>query len=292
MKRITYILLAIFGLASCSMLPYYETEGVTLDLTVIQTGAGYCQVGVRPSENAFCLIDVEKAEKGIDPMSRKQHYMQNALERKRSEYDQWKKDVQKYHDGFIADFPSHSLQYGETEMFFNYLEADTDYWVYCFVVDPVTEKPVGDLYCQSIHTKAQSIHRLTFDYRLKGTWDYVYPKNAEGRLVSNVPYTYDIADSLDIRKSDAADPMEYFIRKYHEAMAKKNVEFLYGMFAYNNDGFGSTGSEACFEVGHTYYTAIGTVDGSLGSFTSYKFKWTGPKMEAVMTEKDNTKGQW
>lgn len=293
MKRFLYILTAAVCLHSCSMLPYYETEDVVLLMNVAQTGAGFCQVTVYPSDNAFCYVDVRKAEKGVDPMNNKQQFMQDAIARERREYDKWKLNIRKHHDGFIADFPSHSLHYGKTDMFFNFLEPGTDYWVYSFVVDPVTEKPVGELYCQTIRTKTQSVHNLSFDYRLKGTWDYVYPKGADGRLVANVPYTYTIADSLELRKMGVSEPGEYFLMKYNEAMEEKNPQIiLYGMFAYNNDGFGSTGDEPGFEEGHTYYTGIGTVDGVLGSFTCYKFTWTGPKMEKVMTDKDNTKGQW
>lgn len=301
MKNIIFkIILACAALCATSCLmnikPYFATEDVTLDMKVLRVGAGFCHVNVEVkafdglSDEAWFFLGICPEEE-YSKFKSDVEFMDWAVKGAKTEYDEWKK---KYGNDFmVADFASHSLKYGNTETFFNYLEADTDYRVFCFVMNPETEKPVGDLYKEKIHTEYFSKLDVCFDYRIKDHWDYIYPKDrTSGKLISDVPWVAMTADSLDVRRSGVEAPDEYFVAKYDEQIADKSLRILYGMYAYNNDGIGDMGNAVCFEEGHTYYTSIATFDGWLADYAYYKFTWTGPGMEILLTEEDDCYGDW
>lgn len=297
---ITKILLACaaLGAASCmlNITPYYATDGVVLDMNVERVGAGFCHVKVDvkaydgTTDEAWYMLGVclEK-----DCPASDQQLMERAVRDAKTEYEAWRREQEKGNPIVIADFASHSLKYGDTETFFNYLEPDNDYVVYCFVMNPDTEKPVGKLNKKKIRTSYMSKLNVNFDYRIKGYWDYVYPKDrTSGKMVSDIPWVAKTADSLAIRQSGAQSPNAYFMDIFDRKIEDKSLRILYGMYAYNNDGVGDMGEAVCFEEGHTYYTFIASFDGWLADFVQYKFTWTGPDMETVLTQKDDCHGNW
>lgn len=297
---ITKILLACAALCATSCMlnikPYYTTDDVTLEMKVAKVGAGFCHVKVDVqayggiSDEAWYLLGVSPEQ---DCPKADQEFMDWAVRNAKEKYQVWRQEQEKNNPVIIADFASHSLKYGDTDTFFNYLEAGSDYVVYCFVMDPETEKPVGKLYKEKIRTEYVSKLNVDFDYRIKGYWDYIYPKDKKsGDLVSDIPWIAKTADSLDIRKSGVEIPYEYFMNIFDKKIEDRSMRILYGMYAYNNDGLGDMGEAVCFEQGHTYYTFIATFDGWLADFAQYKFTWTGPDMQIVLTQNDNCYGLW
>lgn len=281
-------LLAVF--ASCSTEAYYD-DYVTIDIIVDQVGAGYCQGRFVPDGDAWYYVNVVKAGEGIDPAISKKQFMNLAIDEAYKNYINWRH--QKLVDGVphIADFPSHSLGYGVLNKSVNYLEPDTDYLIYCFVVDPKTNKPVGDLYTKQIHTKAESDIKVTYDYRINRQWDYVYPKTPSGAISENTPWVGYTRDSLTLREDGEDKPMTYFYARYYKQRSSKYGNILYGMYAHNNDGIGDGTSETKFEEDHIYYTAIMTFDGLVSTHHFYKFKWKDG-MQVMFTPEDATDGDW
>lgn len=276
--------------------PYYTTDDATLEMKVVRFGAGFCHVKVDAqayggfSDEVWYFLGTSLEQ---DCPKDDQQLMDWAVRNAKEKYEAWRKEQEKSDPIVIADFASHSLRYGDTETFFNYLESDNDYLVYCFVMDPETEKPVGKLYKEKIHTSYFSDLNVDFDYRIKGYWDYIYPKDKKsGDLVSNIPWIAKTADSLDIRKSGAEIPYDYFMDIFDRKIKERSMRILYGMYAYKNDGIGDLGEAVCFEKGHTYYTFIASFDGWLADFAQYKFTWTGPDMEIVLSQKDDCYGDW
>ena len=58
----------------------------------------------------------------------------------------------------------------------------------------------------------------------------------------------------------------------------------YGTSVVYNDGINS---DAEFEKGHTYYTAIVSYDGFMGNNVIYKFTWTGEDYEYYFKNEDS-----
>lgn len=298
MKRLMYILVALAVIVGCDTDAKYTTKNVILTMDVVQVSCGFCEVVYNTDMDAYYYISAEKVREGIDPMAIEQQFTTLALDYAYKEYINWRYDLLYRGEPHIAEFSSHSLQYGMQNHFFNDLEPDTDYWVFGFVVDPVTNKPAGDLVIQTIHTKATSEIKVNFKYRVSGMWDYVYPLDENGELNIYLPWVGETVDSLKLRDElKVQAPGHYFIDRMTALRESGQANIFYGMYAHNNDGEGDGTSKTLFEEGHTYYTAIASFDGPLilegkyRNYAIYKFKWD-PSLHRIFTKSDDTLGAW
>ena len=283
--------------ASCNPDANYEVDGVQLSMKVEQVSCGFCEVRFDTDRDAYYYISAEKVREGIDPFEIESQFKTLALDYAYKEYINWRFELLYNGEPHIAEFSSHSLQYGEQDYFFTNLEPDTDYWIFAFVVDPKTNSPAGELILQTIHTDKSSRIKIDFKYRINGTWDFVYPLGENGELNYFLPWVGETADSLKLRDLQVTAPGHYFIDRFETLRETGQANIFYGMYAHNNDGQGDGTSQTLFEEGHIYYTAIASFDGPLileGEFKNYhiyKFKWT-PDLQLVFTKEDDTLGAW
>jgi len=290
-----FALLLMSVLVGCDPQSYAESgDKVVIEMEVMQVSAGFIEVTCTPDEPAYYLFGIQPVEEGKDPFEAEQNFMDLALDAAYVEYVQWRHSYLESGEKNIADFPSHSLNYGETTIVKNFLIPDTDYWIYCFVVDAESNKANGNLICEKIHTLSSSSYesKLRYSYRVRGRWDYIYPYDKEtGELVTHVPWAGKTIDSLEIRSSGAAVPGRYFDSLFSDLDETSPLVHI-GVYAFKNDGVGDGSSDTCFKEGHTYYTAIATVDGPRNSsFDIYKFTWTSD-FEEVYDDMDSTGGAW
>lgn len=299
MKKSIYSLFAaVVILAGCSTEAKYTTQNVTLTMDVVQVSCGFCEVRFSTDKNAYYYIAAEKVRDGVNPYGMSRQFMTLSLDYAYKEYINWRYELLYKGEPHIAEFSSHCLQYGDQDYFFCGLEPDTDYWVYGFVVDPATNSPVGDLVLTTVHTEATSKKKVTFKYRVSGTWDFVYPLDEYGQLDFFIPWVGETADSLKLRNELNVDaPGHYFADRFNYIHSTGTAKLFYGMYAHNNDGIGDGTSDTAFEEGHTYYTAIACFDGPLileGEFKNYniyKFKWHSD-FQGVFTAENDTFGAW
>lgn len=297
MKRLLYMLCALAVVAGCDTEAKYTTKRVTLTMDVIQVSCGFCEVIYSTDKDAYYYIAAEKVREGVDPMAIQEQFKTLALDYAYKEYINWRYDLLYKGEPHIAEFSSHSLQYGKQNYFFNELEPDTDYWVYGFVVDPATNKPAGDLVIQTVHTKATSEIKVNFKYRISDRWDYVYPLDEKGEINFYLPWVGETVDSLKLREMNVQAPGRYFIERMNTLRESGTANVFYGMYAHNNDGYGDGTSSTLFEEGHTYYTAMASFDGPIilegeyRNYAIYKFTWY-PSMQRVFTSEDDTFGAW
>ena len=137
------ILAALF--AGCRTDALYETEDVRLDLKIARTSCGFVEAKFSTDKDAYYYVSIEKVREGVDPMSIENQFKTLALDYAYKEYINWRFEHLYNGEEHIAEFSSHSLQYGDQDKFFTDLDPDSDYSVLCFVVDPNTNKPCGDL---------------------------------------------------------------------------------------------------------------------------------------------------
>ncbi|MGM9736614.1 MAG: hypothetical protein ACI3ZL_09415 [Candidatus Cryptobacteroides sp.] len=298
MKRLFYLLCALAVVLGCDTEARYTTRKVTLTMDVLQVSCGFCEVMYSTDKDAYYYIAAEKVRDGIDPMTMQEQFKTLALDYAYKEYINWRYNLLFNGEPHIAEFSSHSLQYGEQNFFFTDLEPDTDYWVYGFIVDPASNKPAGDLVIQTVHTKVTSEIKVNFKYRIDGLWDYVYPLDEDGVIDFNLPWVGETVDSLMLRDElKVQAPGRYFIERMTALRESGEANIFYGMYAHNNDGYGDGTSETSFEEGHTYYTAMASFDGPLilegeyKNYSIYKFTWY-PAMQRVFTSEDDTLGAW
>lgn len=290
---------AVCGVTGCKTDAKYKTSHVHLDMEIVQKSCGFIEAKFHTNRDAYYYISIEKVREGVDPMQRETQFKTLALDYAYKEYINWRYDLLYNGVKHIAEFSSHCLQYGDQDYFFTGLDADTDYWVFAFVVDPNTNSPAGDLILQTVHTDATSKRKIHFNYRVNDTWDFVYPIDESGELTFVMPWLGETMDSVKLRDDlKVAAPGRYFAQRFQELRESKDRHLFYGMYAHNNDGFGDGTSDTEFEEGHTYYTAVASFDGPLvmeGEFRNwniYKISRWHQGMKQSYGIEDDTLGAW
>ena len=257
---------------------------VEIDIRPIVISSGFMQFVFAPNKEAYYHVGIVPVEEAPDTTrsSSVMGFMSLMLDRAYADYLYWRADLLSQGVSPVAEFPTHSLQYGTVTYNFTMLQPDKEYLVYAFAVDAQTNKPDGRLFTCYMRTEAISMYEdINFEYRVRGYWDYVYPvyffTRGEGnQIIDYVPWVGATADSLDLVKNGYSSPSEYFIGLFDDyVLNKAETRIHYGIYAHNNNGYGDGTSHTLFESGHTYYTAIALMDGYFSDEASvlYKFHW-------------------
>ena len=290
------ILCAIFAACNPEVAAYTEDVEITID--VEQVSAGFAQVRFSTNKEAFYLISIQPTKEGIDPQKIAKTFMLLSLDSAYADYLYWRNKQLQQNIPFVADFSSHSLQYGDIKHFFTLLQPSMEYWVYAFVVDPKTNKPAGKLFVETITTDSISTIPLQFEYRIDGYWDYIYPVDSTGEIVSTTPWVGETMDSITIREAGWRVPGEYFFDRFKNVYYEDYERILYGIYAHENNGIGDGTSNTHFEEGKTYYTAMAALDAPLvfplpkNVYNVYRFTWMGDSTSLYFTPADCTGGAW
>lgn len=278
--------------SSCDTHAAYNTEGVVIDMEISQLRSGFCEVEFTPSSDAWYYVDVKPVSYDIDPQDYKAEFMSLALDGAYMRYITWRHGQLMQLTPYVADFASHSLKYRNTCYYFYYLEPDTDYWLFSFVVAPKTNEPRGDLFCQTIHTRTKSDIDVTLLYKVSGSWDYGYPLDGNGSLTTDIPWTGITYDSADIADEMASmTPDEFFGQCCADLVKNRNANIFRGIYAHNNDGIGDGTTTTLYQEGHTYYTCMAVMDGEFSQRVIYKFTWT-KDIELTFMPSDSLSNEW
>lgn len=290
--HIAFALIAFVTASSCDTLAPYNTEGVVIDMDIRQLGSGFCEVKFKPSDDAWYYADVTPVLPDINPQEYKTEFMSLALDGAYLRYIGWRHGQLLKLAPYVADFASHSLRYKESDDYFCFLHPDKDYWLFAFVVDPKSNEPRGELFFQTIHTRLESDVDVTLLYKVKGSWDYGYPLDKDGKLTVSVPWigmTYDSEDIAD--QMSSMTPYEFFYYRYEDQEENKKAVINRGVYAHNNDGLGDGTSATLFKEGHTYYTCMAVLDGHFSQHVIYKFTWT-KDIDLTFMPADSLSDQW
>ena len=297
MRRLLPLLLcAIFAACNPDVVAYTEDVEITID--VEQVSAGFAQVRFSTNKEAFYLISIQPTQEGINPQEIAKTFMLLSLDSAYADYLYWRNKQLQQYIPFVADFSSHSLQYGDIKHFFTLLQPSTEYWVYAFVVDPNTNKPAGKLFLETITTDSVSRIPVQFEYRIDGCWDYIYPVDSAGEILSTIPWVGETMDSVSIREGGWRVPGEYFFDRFKNVYYEEYDRILYGIYAHENNGVGDGTSVTNFEVGKTYYTAMAALDAPLvfplprSIYNVYRFTWMGDSTSLYFTPAESMDGEW
>ncbi|MEE0921986.1 MAG: hypothetical protein U0L47_05780 [Paludibacteraceae bacterium] len=286
-------------LAACNPNAVAYTEGVEITIDVEQVSAGFAQVRFSTNKEAFYLISIQPTREDIDPQKIAKTFMLLSLDSAYADYLYWRNKQLQQHIPFVADFPSHSLQYGNIKHFFTLLRPNTEYWVYAFVVDPITNKPAGKLFVETITTDSTSRIPVQFEYRIDGYWDYIYPTDSMGEIISTIPWVGETIDSVSIREGGWNSPGEYFFERFKHVYHEDYERILYGIYAHENNGVSDGTSATYFKEGTTYYTAMAALDAPLkfplprNIYNIYRFTWIGETTDTVLVPQNSLPvGEW
>ena len=274
-----------FSISSCNPEAPWVVDDVTIEMSAEIVSAGFIEYNFHPNKDAYYLISCMPANELVDPFNHSKQFMILALDSANTAYIQWRNGLLREGEFNIAPFASHCLQYGPITHFFTNLTPDTNYWVFAFVVNPETLKPVGKLFIETVKTTAESIMDVHFDYRVRGIWDYIYPLDPDDKINSKLPYLASTVDSLNLAEIwGGITPEDYFNDLFTTISVSPDESIHYGVTVVKNDG---SGTSIPFEVNHTYYTAIVSYDGFMGNNVIYRFHWTGDDYEAYFTDENN-----
>lgn len=286
-------------LAACNPNAVAYTEGVEITIDVEQVSAGFAQVRFSTNKEAFYLISIQPTREDIDPQKIAKTFMLLSLDSAYADYLYWRNKQLQQLIPFVADFPSHSLQYGNIKHFFTLLRPNTEYWVYAFVVDPITNKPAGKLFVETITTDSTSRIPVQFEYRIDGYWDYIYPTDSMGEIISTIPWVGETIDSVSIRDGGWNSPGEYFFERFKHVYHEDYERILYGIYAHENNGVSDGTSATYFKEGTTYYTAMAALDAPLkfplprNIYNIYRFTWIGETTDTVLVPQNSLPvGEW
>ncbi len=292
-KYYRIILLLIFAAYGCRPEAKWTTETdvqIKMDINIVS--AGYVECTFSTNKDTYYLIAIEEARENYDPITHQKQFMMLALDSANVDYLAWRNNLYRKGEFNVASFASHSLQYGTTKHYFTGLYPDRDYWVYAFVVNPITLEPVGKLNLVLIHTTEESIVDIHFEYRVKGNWDYIYPVDSLGNILSNFPYIATTRDSLERSEYGFSIPIVLINWMAECFINPQSADPHYGVTAMENDG---DRSHLVFEEGHTYYTGICGFDGLFKQATIYKFVWNGEDTQYLFVDTDSANiinGDW
>lgn len=292
------LIISLVCLSACDPEVEAHTKDVEISIELQQASAGYINVAFSTNKNAYYLRGIHPVREGVDVQKVAKQFMLLALDSAYVDYLYWRNQQLQQLTPFVADFASHSLQYGDTEHYFTLLHPSTDYWVFAFVVDPTTNKPAGKLFIQTISTMAESQMPMFFEYRVEGRWDYVYPKDTAGNINSYTPWVGETIDSVSLRQQGWDSPGAYFLSRFEDVYDGTYQRILYGIYAHENNGVGDGTSTTTFEVGKTYYTGMAALDALLtfpldtNAYDIYRFTWQGDSTDLYFTPADCVKGEW
>lgn len=293
MKRLSALLFAAAAsaiLLSCSTEATHDGN-VDIEINIKQMSAGFAEVEFQPGGSAWYCAVMPQARPNYDPLRARKQFMNYVLDALYKDYINWRFNLLVSQVPHIADFTSHSLQYGTTDKFFTDLTPDTDYWLLAFPVNPKTNTPEGKLFLNKVHTPSKSILDVHFSYRVYDDWDYIYPMDKNNTVVSNFPYVAFTMDSLQLRKDGYAKAADYFLEKYESVRENNNANVFYGTYAHWNNGEGDGTSETIFKKDHIYYTGIFVFDGPISSYQIYKFRWE-TDLDLLFYPEDELEEDW
>ncbi|MBR1808925.1 MAG: hypothetical protein IJ776_06025 [Paludibacteraceae bacterium] len=282
-KHYLYILLAALLAWGCEPEAKWEEKNIEITMDIQTVSAGYVECNFSTNKDAYYLIAIEQANDDYDPMQHQKQFMMLALDSANLQYMAWRNLLLKEGEFNIAPFASHSLQYGTINKFFTGLIPDEDYWIYAFAVNPETLQPVSKLYLQRITTTEESVVDVHFEYRVKGRWDYIYPVDSEGNILTDFPYVATTRDSIVYDATEITAPEMLIEWMLYMFIDPESATPYYGVQAIENDG---EHSHLYFEEGHTYYTGICGFDGPFKQATIYKFRWNGEDTEYYFYDTD------
>ena len=303
-NRIKYlmgvVLLVLVCFASCNPEEVVaHTNNVEIDINIKQVSAGYVNAEFSTNKKAFYLSGIHPVREDIDDIQKvAKQFMMLALDSAYVDYLYWRNKQLQQLTPFVTDFASYALQYGNTNQYFTMLKPNTEYWVYAFAVDVMTNKPTGNLFIKSITTDSVSRTPMMFEYRVEGQWDYVYPKDTLGEINSYTPWVGETIDSLSLREMGYEKPAEYFLERFDEVYSGDYKRILYGIYAHENNGEGDGPSKTKYEVGRTYYTGMSSLDAPViypldkNLYDIYRFTWMGDSTKLYFTPVDCTGGEW
>ena len=206
----------------------YITEPTDIVLTVLSDHitAGSAQVLVEPvDDRAYFFVRAIPANEYV-PGTMDRDFMMLVMDSVYIDYLKWRYYLLRNGEKYIAPFSSHSLKYGVQTIHVDTLAPDTEYMIYAFCVNPVTQQPMGDLFFNYFKTNSHAHTDLSYQFALEGDALYIMPSNDETQYFAALEET-------DVIKTEFHNnPMEFATYTVDNAKSLQILEFYVHRNAY------------------------------------------------------------
>lgn len=304
MKPIFHILIVVMAagiLAACKS-DVKSVSGQQVIITIEQqmVSSGVMNFRFSTNKEAYYHVGVVPVDQvpDLSQSNNVKSFMSLKLDEAYADYLYWRAGLLWAGTPYVAEFPTHSLQYGSVDYSFTLLQPDTDYMIFAFPVNAQTNRPDGRLFTHYTSTAKSSAYEseLQFEYRVRGYWDYIYPIGQTGEVLSGAPWVGATIDSVTLRTmTDYSKPADYFKELFLTYIDYNVTDYVhFGIYVHNNDGIGDGTSSTCFEEGHTYYTATALLDGYLSDkvYAIYKFTWLNEQTQLFFKPSQSLTTDW
>jgi len=241
-KSLTYIclvsLISLMGLTftACNNgEAEYTIKPTPIKITVLtdKITAGTAQINLAPEDDrAYFFTRVVPANE-YKPGTMDRDFMMLVMDSVYIDYLQWRYYHLREGETFIAPFTSHSLKYGVQTLHVDTLLPNTEYMVYAFCVNPITNQPMGDLYYDYFSTDSLPHVDLTFQFKLEGSSLYIMPSDDNTQYVSALESKDVLRDKYDDNPLVCIQNVvntckEYGILEYitHRNAYKEDLEYM------------------------------------------------------------------
>ena len=262
MKKIQHIsLMGLMGLmslifASCNNgEAVYITEPTEINLFVDpnQLTASTASITVTPvDDRAYFYIEC-KPVSHYTPGTMDKDFMILTMDSVYIEYLTWRYNHLIIGENYVAPFSSHCLKYGVQDVHFKNLEPMSEYMVYAFCVNPISNQPMGDLFYLYFQTDSLRNVDLTFQFKIEKQILYVMPSNDKDNYVMDITSKEMFVDTYN------SNPVAFLANGIDEAKAWNVLEFYLHQNAVQID------LEGGFEPNSIYVLAASAYDGGINS---------------------------
>ncbi len=196
--------------SACDPEAKYEIENVKINLSLKRHSIGYAEMEYTTNKLCYYYTNIlpETSEYTNLMKNNPKQFMSLMIDSAYVEYVNWRYNFLKKGEAHVADFSSHSLYYGNNNLFFQKLKENTKYNIYAFAVDPMTNKPVGELFIKEVTTLSKQAVKVHFNSRVKGNWIYIYPLDDKEKIVDYSPYAWTYMDEEAYGRLFNYDPMK------------------------------------------------------------------------------------
>ena len=110
--------LSLIAAVACNPEANFSVKRVKIQMEVIQTQCGFCEVAFKTNKDAYYYIAMDPVRTDFDPVKNSSQFMNLALDYAYKEYINWRYELLYKGAPYIASFANHSLKYGEQDHYF------------------------------------------------------------------------------------------------------------------------------------------------------------------------------
>ena len=270
---------AVLCTLSCSTESTYSSKGTPISLAVTETTSSYVAVDVVTDKDTYYYCNIITAAE-FSSYSNDQRFMELNCDKAYMEYINWRFGLLAESSEFVASFVSHSLNYGNDSRFFTELNPETEYIVYAFCVNALTNQPVGQLYTTRVRTSSRKSVDMSFSILLEQKGDAPYVTVIPSNDTDSYVWEFEDKEVVESQYGHADNNYELFLQNQVHMWKSFDLSIENEI----THGFDYYDASTDLESGRSYILVAAPYDGEING-KIYGFEFTYPFGEVTTLHK-------